>query len=135
MSDVRIMKKIIIQIYNNLQLLWSSKVKFVSLSHLLGCPLFGSNSGLFTIPGFIVSHLFFQCPLYFLVFYLQNAGVVLAVRFVPQVFHPGTGGSGLCSCLSCCHLPLYDFFNVLPNWIANILLRIFVSLFIRDIGL
>ena len=30
-------------------------MKFVSLSQLLGCPLFGSNSGLFTIPGFIVS--------------------------------------------------------------------------------
>ena len=55
MSDVRIMKKIMIQIYNNLQVLWSSKVKFVSLSQLLGCPLFGSNSGLFTVPGFIVS--------------------------------------------------------------------------------
>ena len=55
MSDVRIMKKIITQIYNNLQVLWSSKVKFVSLSQLLGCPLFGSNSGLFTVPGFIVS--------------------------------------------------------------------------------
>ena len=49
------MKKIIIQICNNLQVLWSSKVKFVSLSQLLGCPLFGSNSGLFTVPGFIVS--------------------------------------------------------------------------------
>ena len=55
MSDVRIMKIIIIQIYNNLQVLWSSKVKFVSLSQLLGCPLFGSNSGLFTVPVFIVS--------------------------------------------------------------------------------
>ena len=55
MSDVRIMKKIIIQIYNNLQVLWSSKVKFVSLSQLLGCPLFGSNFGLFTVPGFIVA--------------------------------------------------------------------------------
>ena len=55
MSDVRIMKKIIIQIYNNLQVLWSSAVKFVSLSQLLRCPLFGSNSGLFTVPGFIVS--------------------------------------------------------------------------------
>ena len=55
MSDVRIMQKIIIQIYNNLQVLWSSKVKFVSLSQLLGCPLFGSNSGFFTIPGCIVS--------------------------------------------------------------------------------
>ena len=54
MKDVRIMKKII-QIYNNLQLLWSSKVKYVSLSQLLGCPLFGSNFGLFTVPGFIVS--------------------------------------------------------------------------------
>ena len=29
-------------------------MKFVSLSQLLGCPLFGSNSGLFTVPGFIV---------------------------------------------------------------------------------
>ena len=48
------MKIIIIQIYNNLQVLWGSKVKFVSLSQLLGCPLFGSNSGLFTVPGFIV---------------------------------------------------------------------------------
>ena len=56
MSDVRIMKKIIIQIYNKLQVLWNSKVKFVSLCQLLGCPLFGSNSGLFTVPGFIVSH-------------------------------------------------------------------------------
>ena len=46
MSDVIIMKKIIIQIYYNLQVLWSSKVKFVSLSQLLGCPLFGSNFGL-----------------------------------------------------------------------------------------
>ena len=55
MSDIRIMKKIIIQMYNNLQVLWSSKVKFVSLSQLLGCPLFGPNSGLFTVPGFIVS--------------------------------------------------------------------------------
>ena len=41
MSDVRIMKKIIIQIYNNLQVLWNSKVKFVSLSQLLGCPALG----------------------------------------------------------------------------------------------
>ena len=41
MSDVRIIKKIIIQIYNNLQVLWSSKVKFVSVSQLLGCPLLG----------------------------------------------------------------------------------------------
>ena len=49
------MKKLIIQIYNNLQVLWSSKVKFVALSQLLGCSLFGSNSGLFTVPGFIVS--------------------------------------------------------------------------------
>ena len=55
MSDIRIMKKLVIQIYNNLEFLWSSKVKFVSLSQLLGCPLFGSNSGLFTVPGFIVS--------------------------------------------------------------------------------
>ena len=54
MSDVRIMKNII-QIYNNLQVLWNSKVKFVSLSQLLGCPLFGSNFGLFTVPGFIIS--------------------------------------------------------------------------------
>ena len=54
MSDVRIMKKII-QIYNILQVLWSSKVKFVSLSQLLGSPLIGSNFGLFTVPGFIVS--------------------------------------------------------------------------------
>ena len=30
-------------------------MKFVSLSQLLGWPLFGSNSGLFTTPGFIVS--------------------------------------------------------------------------------
>ena len=30
-------------------------MKFVSLPQLLGCPLFGSNSGLFTVPGFIVS--------------------------------------------------------------------------------
>ena len=55
MSDVRIMKIIIIQIYNILQVLWSSKVKFVSLSQLLGCPLFGSNFGLLTVPGFVVS--------------------------------------------------------------------------------
>ena len=54
-KDVRIKKKIIIQISNNLQVLWSSKVKFVSLSQLLGWPLFGSNSGPFTAPGFIVS--------------------------------------------------------------------------------
>ena len=53
MSVVRIMKKII-QTYNNLKVLWSSKVKFVSLSQLFGCPLFGSNSGLFTVPSFIV---------------------------------------------------------------------------------
>ena len=55
MTDVRIMKKIIIQIYNILQVLWSSKMKFVSLSQVLGCPLFGSISDLFTVPGFIVS--------------------------------------------------------------------------------
>ena len=55
MRDMRIMKKIIIQIYKNLQFLWSSKVKFVSLSQLLGFPLFGSNSALFTVPDFIVS--------------------------------------------------------------------------------
>ena len=30
-------------------------MKFVSLSQLLGCPFFGSNSGLFTVAGFIVS--------------------------------------------------------------------------------
>ena len=30
-------------------------MKFVSLSQLLGCPVFGSNFGLFTVPGFIVS--------------------------------------------------------------------------------
>ena len=47
--------KKIIQIYNILQVLFSSKVKFVSLSQMLGCPLFGSNFGLFTVPGFIVS--------------------------------------------------------------------------------
>ena len=39
-----------------MQVLCSSKMKFVSLSQLLGCPFFGSNSGLFTVPGFIVSH-------------------------------------------------------------------------------
>ena len=55
MSDITIMKKVIIQIYNNLQVLWTSKVKFVLLSQLFGCTLFGSNSGLFTVPGFIVS--------------------------------------------------------------------------------
>ena len=55
MSDVRIMKNIIIHIYNNLQVLWSSRVKLVSLSQLLGSPLFESNYGLFTVPGFIVS--------------------------------------------------------------------------------
>ena len=55
MSDVRIMKNIIIHIYNNLQVLWSSRVKFVSLSQLLGCPLFGCNSGVFAVPDFIVS--------------------------------------------------------------------------------
>ena len=30
-------------------------MKFVSLSQLLGCSLFGSNFGLFRVPGFIVS--------------------------------------------------------------------------------
>ena len=30
-------------------------MKFVSLSQLSGCQLFASNSGLFTVPGFIVS--------------------------------------------------------------------------------
>ena len=55
MSDVKVMKKMIVQLYNILQVLGSNKVKFVSLSQLLGCPLFGSNSGLFTVPGFIVS--------------------------------------------------------------------------------
>ena len=54
-KDVGIMKIIIIQMYNNLQVLWSSKVKFVSLSQLLGWPLFGSYSGPFTALGFIVS--------------------------------------------------------------------------------
>ena len=55
MSEVRVMKKIIIQKYNNLYVLWRGKVKSVSLSQLLGCPLFGSNFGLFTVPGFIIS--------------------------------------------------------------------------------
>ena len=55
MSDARIMKKIIIQVYNNFHVLWSSKMKFVSVSQKLGCPLFGSNSVLFTVPRFIVS--------------------------------------------------------------------------------
>ena len=55
MSDLRVMKKIIIQIYNNLQVLRSSKVKFVSLSQLLGCPLFGPKFVFFLVPGFIVS--------------------------------------------------------------------------------
>ena len=55
MSDIKLMKKIVIKIYDILQVLWSSKVKFVSLSLLLGCPLFGSNFGLFRVPGFIVS--------------------------------------------------------------------------------
>ena len=55
MSDERIMKKFIIKIYNNLQVLWSNKVNFASLSQLLRCPLFGSNSGLFTVTGFTVS--------------------------------------------------------------------------------
>ena len=40
---------------STLQVLWISKVKFVSLSQLLGFPLFGSNSALFTVPDFIVS--------------------------------------------------------------------------------
>ena len=30
-------------------------MKFVTLSQLLGCPLFGFNSGLFAVSGFIVS--------------------------------------------------------------------------------
>ena len=30
-------------------------MKFVSLSQLLGCPLIGSSSVLFTVPGFVVS--------------------------------------------------------------------------------
>ena len=30
-------------------------MKFVSLFQLLGCPLFGSNFGVFIVPGFIVS--------------------------------------------------------------------------------
>ena len=30
-------------------------MKFVSLSQLLGCPLFGSGFGLFRVAGFIVS--------------------------------------------------------------------------------
>ena len=30
-------------------------MRFVSLSQLLGCPLFGSNFGLFRVLGFIVS--------------------------------------------------------------------------------
>ena len=41
--------------YNILQVLCSSKVKSVSLSQLLGCPLFWTNSFLFTVPGFTVS--------------------------------------------------------------------------------
>ena len=48
-------KIIVIQIYNNLQVLWSSKVKFVSLCQLLKWPFFGSNSGPFTALEFIVS--------------------------------------------------------------------------------
>ena len=54
MNDVRIMKNII-QLYHILHVLWSSKVKFVSLSYLFGCSLFRSKFGLVTVPGFIVS--------------------------------------------------------------------------------
>ena len=39
-----------------MQVLWSSKVKFVSLSQLLGCPLFGSNSVLSELQ-VLLSHL------------------------------------------------------------------------------
>ena len=39
--DVTIMEKIIIQIYSILQVLWSNKVKFVSLSQLLDAPSLG----------------------------------------------------------------------------------------------
>ena len=38
-----------------LELLWICKVKFVSLSQLLGLLLFESNSGIFPLPVFIVS--------------------------------------------------------------------------------
>ena len=55
MSDVKVMKKMIVQLYNILQVLGSNKVKFVSLSQLLGRPLFGSKFGIFRVPGFIVS--------------------------------------------------------------------------------
>ena len=46
---------VLVFIAPTLQVLWSSRVKFVLLSWLLGWPLFGSNSGLFRAPGFIVS--------------------------------------------------------------------------------
>ena len=49
------MKKIILQIYNNLRVLWSGKVKYCLTVSAVGMPFFGSNSGLFTVPGFIVS--------------------------------------------------------------------------------
>ena len=50
------MKKVIIQIYNNLQVLWSSKVKFVLLSQLLGCPSLGPTL-VFSLFQVLLSHL------------------------------------------------------------------------------
>ena len=74
MSDVGIMKKIILQIYNNLQVLWSSKVKFVSLSQLLGCPLFRSNLVLSHFQ-FLLSHL------------LRAMGACATFNFYNSSFH------------------------------------------------
>ena len=54
-KEVKTMTTIIIQINNNLQVLWNSKVKFVSVSQLLGWSVFGCDSGPFTVPGLIAS--------------------------------------------------------------------------------
>ena len=51
---------IIIKINNNMQVIWNSKLKFVSGSQLFRialCSLFGSVSGPFTASGFIVLNL------------------------------------------------------------------------------
>ena len=57
-KEVKIINKIIIQINNHSRVVWNSKLKFFSVSQLLGLALwllFGSDSSPFTAPGLIVS--------------------------------------------------------------------------------
>ena len=54
-KEIKIMKKIIIQVNNNLQVLWNSKVKFVSVSQCWDDPSLGLTLVLSQLQVFFVS--------------------------------------------------------------------------------